>query len=291
MKTRNIILTIIFILIGQISLSAQTFDLAKFIEETQVVAEKTTSQALFEFSYDFKRTGGKKGGKISTETYESVCSEKHCEYILLEKANKSFSAEEVARNRQKAAAKLEKFEKSSKTDFFFTREFVPPYDFLLFEKINVIKLYFNPNFYLKNCKINFVEKSPLENRETIKISATNCKADSGNDKKLSFTLPKSEALIWIDEKDKAVVRLEIYAENEINSIDSTIKPTVTLETLLVPEGFWFWKIITINTENKKFFKRKSDNRKENSGNRKFEFYNYKKFSVEINKAEVDKKSN
>ena len=290
MRTRNIILTIIFILIGQISLLAQTFDLVKFIEETQVVAEKTTSQALFEFSYDFKRTGRKKGGKISTETYQSVCSEKHCEYILLEKADKSLSAQEVAANRNKAAAKLDKYENSSKTDSFFTREFIPPYDFLLFEKINVVKIYFNPNYYLKNCKIDFLEKSPLENRETVKISATNCKADSGNGKKLSFAVPKSEALIWIDEKDKAVVRLEIYAENEINSIDSTIKPTVILETLLVPEGFRFWKSITINTENKKFFKRKSGKRKENSGERKFEFFNYKKFNVEINKAEVDKKS-
>ena len=149
MKTLNIILTVAFILIGQISLSAQTFDMAKFVEGTQVVAEKTTAQALFEFSYDFKRTGGKKGGKIKTETYESVCSEKHCEYILLEKAGKSLSAEQVAGNRRKAAARLEKFENSSKTDSFFNREFFPPYDFLLFEKINVIKMYFNPNFYLK----------------------------------------------------------------------------------------------------------------------------------------------
>lgn len=290
MNIRNTIsTTVIFILITHISLSAQTFDLAKFIEETQVAAEKTTSQALFEFSYNFKRTGKKKGSKISSETYESVCSEKHCEYILVEKDNKSLSAETIERNRQKAAAKLENFEKPSKTDSFFTRKFVPPYDFLLFEKINVVKIYFNPNFYLKNCKINFIEKSSLDNRETIKISATSCKDDGGNGKKPSFTLPKSEALIWIDEKDKAVVKLEIYAENETNSVDSAIKPTATLETLFVPEGFWFWKTITINTENKTFFKRKSGKRKEESGSRKFEFYNYRKFDVDINKAEVDKK--
>ena len=167
-----------------------------------------------------------------------------------------------------------------------SRKFVVPYDFITFDvsgkvgKILRRNPYFNPNVYLKNCKINYVEKSLLENRQTVKVGATNCIVERNDGKKnKSSNLPKSEALIWIDEKDKAVIKMEIYAENELSSEDS--KPIVILETILVPEGFWFWKTITVNTDNKTIFNKIS-------GDWKTEFYNYKKFNVEVKKAEVDK---
>ena len=287
----RIIIFFTFLFVLQTQLLAQITDLSKLINETQIVAEKTTSQALFEFVYDFKVTVEKKGEKISTETYEAVCAEKRCEYILVGKDGKTFSENEIANKRKKAAARLDKSEKSTKTDFFLARKFVPPYDFLLLEKINRVNVYFNPNFYLKTCKINLIENSLLENRQTIKVSATKCKDASENNKKRKFIPPKTEALIWIDKKDKAVVKLEIYGENEIQKANGIVKPTVILEAAIVPEGFWFWKNITVNTDNKNFFKKKSGNRAKMFGNRRtIEFYNYKKFNVAI-KAEVNEKQN
>ena len=288
MKIKQSIILSGFILIFQIHLFAQIPDLTELIKQTQMVSEQTTSQALFEFSYDFKNTVKKTAEKESVKNYESVCAEKHCEYILVEEDGKVFSEKETAQDRQKAAAKLQKSENYSKPDFFLSRKFIVPLDFISFDVSgkygNILRKnpYFNPNFYLKNCKINFVDNSLLENRQTVKVSATNCIDESSTGKKnKGFNPPKTEALIWIDEKDKAVSKLEIYGENELRKINENPKPSVILEAKLVPEGFWFWKTTTVNTDNKTIFSKIF-------GNWKTEFYNYKKFNVEIKKAEVDK---
>ncbi len=284
MYLQRIILTFTAILVFQNSCFAQIFDLSNFLKETEIVAEETTSQALFEFAFDFKKTT-KKDGKESVSKYESVCAEKHCEYVLIEKDGRKVSEKEIAQDRQKAAARLEKSENYSKSDFNLRRKFIVPFDFIVFDESGIAKIirknpYFNPNYYLKNCKIDFVEKDLVENRQTVKVSATNCIVERNDGKKNKSSIrPKTEALIWVDEKDKAVIKLEIYGESELSNADKSSVPIVILETVRVPEGFWFWKTITVNTDNKTIFNKLS-------GDWITEFYNYKKFTVDV-KAEVD----
>lgn len=282
MKIKRSIILITVILILRISSSAQTAELSKLIKETQVIAEKTTAEAYFEFSYDFKTTVAKKGEKPRSKTFESVCSKKRCVYILVENDGNRLSEKAITASREKAAARLAKAENRPDADFALTRNFIPPYDFLL--SIDGIRKnpYFNSNFYLKNCQVNFVEKSLVENRAVAKFTARNCDFHLRDSEISKFVPTKTEALIWIDELGKAVYKIEIYAENELTDLSSSIKPTVILETARVPEGYRFWKFIKINSANEKFFRK-------NSVDWKIEFYNYNQFTTKVEKAEIDKK--
>ena len=68
MKLNRLIFTLIFVLSSQNFISAQTFDLAVFLEATQAVARKTAYQGWVEYASDFKLTEiASNGKKISYE--------------------------------------------------------------------------------------------------------------------------------------------------------------------------------------------------------------------------------
>lgn len=115
--------TILIILCCYCSINAQEFNLTKFVEETRSVARKTGYQSFFEFTFDFKRINEKKNGEKNSDTLESVCSQKHCERVLVAKNGKALSEKKIRKNRERAAQRLQKDE--SLPDFTQVKKFLP----------------------------------------------------------------------------------------------------------------------------------------------------------------------
>ena len=95
-------------------------------------------------------------------------------------------------------------------------------------------------------------------------------------------MPKTEGWIWIDEQDKAIVRMEAFAAKGFADSTNTGKPLIIGTFSRVPEGFWFWKSVRFETiGNKAFFP-------ELKGNWQIENFDYKRFRVEVEEPKIDK---
>jgi hypothetical protein len=281
MKIKSFFTVFTFILLFEIPSFAQTAEFYKLIEETKVVADKTAYQANLEYTFDVKQTHERNGKKRLT-TFESVCSKKRCVFIVVAKNGAPLPEKEIVKNRERAAAKLEKAENLPETNYNLSPNIAGASVFtsVLPDVFYRKSAYFNPNVYLKNCKINFVEKDSFENRSRVKISATDC---SDNVKLGMSLIPITSASIWIDEQDRAVVKLEVYGgEKQLGNVSDADKPFMIMEAARVlPAGFWFWKSMMANTAAPGLF----------SKDFKFidEFFNYRPYSVTVEKAEIDKK--
>ncbi|MEJ7701016.1 MAG: hypothetical protein WKF71_15430 [Pyrinomonadaceae bacterium] len=258
----------------------QEVELTKLLDETQAVAKKTGYQYFIEFTHNFKTTVETKNGKKLIKEYERVCSKKRCEIILISDKGKTFSVEKIKKSREKAAKRLIEAEKMTENPYLTNDETRYGYGFS-------INTYFSPNLYLKYCKTGFIDKTILQNRSTIKVSVTDCNADAlstpTNFRKDSLHfMAKTEGFVWIDEKDKAVVKMELFASKKFDNSASPHKTLIIMEAARIPEGYWFWKRVKVNAlENKIIFP-------EYVSNWQVDFYDYKSSLVEV-KASVDKK--
>lgn len=264
---------------------AQTFDLANLIETAQKNAVTTSKLQYFDFGSNRKWAVVKPNGKSFTRIFELICSDKHCQLIQTEENGKRFSEKKINKNRGKAAKNFINDESNSKEEIGkVIKQY--GYNFTIATastpKINSV---FSPYLYLKICKAEFLEKQTVENRPTIKVHSYDCNLDNETEKESFLFMPKTEAIIWIDEADKTVIKTEIYGKQETEIAVNFDKPLVIIETAKIAQGSWFWKKITINANDNEWFFPKD------YGNWRIDFFNYKKFNVDINKAEVDKKQN
>ena len=285
MKTKNIIPAMIFILAARICLTAQSPDLANLIEDAKKNAVTTAKSQYFEFGSDRKWSVIKPNGKSFTRIFELVCSNKHCELIQTEENGKRFSEKKINRNRENAAKKFINDKSDSKDEIGKSIKQYG-YNFTIATASNPkINSVFSPYLYLKICKAELLEKQTVENRLTVKIRSYDCNLGSEPEKESFLFMPKTEAVIWIDEADKTVIKTEIYGEEHNETAINFNKPLVIMETAKIPQGGWFWSKISINADDNEYFF------PPDYGNWQIDFFNYKKFNVDINKAEIDKKSN
>ena len=95
---------------------------------------------------------------------------------------------------------------------------------------------------------------------------------------------KTEGLVWIDEQDKAIVKMELYARKEFPNRSNAVKPLVVMEAAKIPGGYWFWKNIKVQAlENTAIFP-------DYKNNWEYEFYNYRLSDVEVKKVEINKEN-
>lgn len=276
---RNLFILLMLILINNYPATAQTVDLAQLLDKTQEVSRKTAYQAWVEYTSSFTQIKVDKNGKKQTFVYETLCSRKTCASVLVGENGVSFSDEQINKNREKAAKSLDKAEKQ--TDAFFKEKENPlGYGVL-------VKDWFNPSLYLKICKTEFSEKTSIENRPTIKISVTNCKLEnlpsSLNSKNFQF-MSKTEGFVWIDEQDKAIVKMELYAQKDLPNSSNSGEPLVEMKAAKIPDGYWFWKNFKIRPlENAAIFP-------DYKNNWEYEFYDYRLSSVEVKKVDINKEN-
>ena len=283
MKVSFYLAVLITIFICCSSSYAQDFNLNQFVDETQSAARKTGYQNYFEFSYDYKRTREKKGGKFFSDAFEAICSKKRCERILVAEDGKSLSEKKVRKNRERAAKRLEKAEALPENKYHASKEVSSGYGFMINTSFSPTHSYFSPTFYLKHCQVSFIEKVSIENRPTVKLRAAGCNVNNLENKNQLEFMPKTEGVIWVDEQDKAVIKLEVYYKNKLDVLPASAKPVVMMKAARIPEGFWFWQLITTDaTGNENFFPK-------DYGSWQIELYNYKPYTVLIDRVEIDKK--
>lgn len=280
MKTKRIFIVLIIILISQSALTAQTVELPKLLDEVQSVARKTAYLSWVEYNSDYKQTELKSNGKKIVYDYEGFCSRKTCVGIPLSKNDKPFSEKKINKYRRQAAESLTKAESRSDFAAYKDKENSLGYGISVYD-------WFNPSLYLRTCKSELAGKSDVNARPTIKISVTDCNLESiskiANTKGLQF-MTKTEAFIWIDEQDKAIVKAEIYAKKEFPNLSQTNEPLVIIEASKIPDGYWFWKSIKVNAlDNKAIFP-------QYISNWAYEFYNYRLSNVEVTTVEINKKN-
>ena len=286
MKTHKLLFAFTFVLVSFITSTAQTPDLSSLIEDAKKNAIVTAKSDYLEFVSDWKRAVVKPGGKTYSQTYEFICSNRHCENIQVEEDGKYFSEKKIEKNRKKAAKNFVKSELTPTNASIKIIDGQNGYYFRIATTFNPkINSSFSPYMYLKTCKTEFLEKKLIENRPTVKFRAFDCHIDSEPKKEFLSFMPKTEAIIWIDEADKTVVKTEVYGKQESETTVNLNKPLVIMETAKVPQGSWFWKKITINANDNQYFFPSE------FGNWQIDFFNYKKFNVDINKAEIDEKTN
>lgn len=285
MKPQKLFFAFTFILALFISSLSQTPNISNLIEDAKNNSITTAKSYYYDFNSDWKRAVVKPNGKTDSQTYELVCSKKRCEHIQVEADGKNFSEKKIRKNRERASQSLAKAESNGENKPDKARGQYGYYFVIATVFSQKTASYLSPYIYLKTCKTDFLEKQSIENRPTIKIRAYNCSIDEEPEKEAFLFMPKTEAVIWIDESDKTVVKLEIYGKQETVESVNFNKPLVIMETAKVPQGGWFWKKIIINAnENEYFFPAKY-------GNWQIDFFNYRKFNVDIQKAEVVEKTN
>lgn len=285
MNMRLLLFAFTFILVSFYFSKSQTPDLASLIEDAKKNQIATAASYFFEFNSDWKRAVVKPNGKTHSQTFELVCSKKRCEHIQIEKDGENLSDRKIRKNREKASKNIIKSEQAVENQPNKVRRQYG-YSFMIgtvFSKKSASR--FSPYLYLKTCRMNFIEKQSIDNRPTVKIRADKCNIDGEPEQEGILFMPKTEAVIWIDESDRAVVKLEVYGKPETEAAADFNKPLVIMETAKVPQGGWFWKKITISANDNQYFFPTG------FGNWQIDFFNYKKFNVDINKAEVDKQPN
>ena len=285
MKSQKLFYAFAFILALFFPVISQTSEAENLIEEAKKNAIATAQRHYIEFASDWKRSAIKPNGKTFSQTFELICSNKHCEHIKIEENGKKFSAKKIRKNRRQASKRLIATESVSlnqtdKTNRQYGYSFAAATVFN--KKIGSI---FSPFLYLKICKTEFLENSQIENRPTVKVRSYACDINDEAGKQAILYMPQTEAVIWIDKADKTIVKFEVFDKPDAETLVNFNAPLITAETVKVPEGFWFWKKVKINAiGNERFFP-------DSYGNWQIDFFNYKKFNVDIEKVEIGKKLN
>lgn len=257
--------------------TAQTreIDLPNLLQKVMDNSRVTAWHFAREYSSSFKKTVETEGKKTkqTSEVFESFCpgDGKRCVKVLIEKDEQRLSQNVIEKNRKKVARELKKFDDGT-----------PEIDLTAAATTNshgaafqVNSVYLEPNLYLKLCEINFLENTTIDKRSLIKLKFNNCKIENEPSvyKKQIEHMPKTKGFIWIDAEDKAIVKIEAYALKDLTEASNQEEPVILIEHVRVPEGYWFWKRIRLESiNNKTIFP-------ELKGNWQIDFFDYLHYEV------------
>jgi len=242
------------------------------VQKVQNKSKRNRAAYLSEYERTFKLKIEREGNnKINSWVFEQYClddGKPYCKVIEIEKDGKSRSPSKIKKEREKVSKNLIKNE-----------DYVEKNDFFGYGS-SINSLWIEPTLYLKSCRIVSANEKLIEGRTAILLHVDDCKLDDAYskwEKSLQF-MPKTEAKILIDEQDKSVMRMDIYAKKEFASATAQNKLIITMKNTRMPEGFWLFKKIRLETiGNKSIFPNLKDNWQ-------FDFYGYKRYQVEVKEA-------
>ena len=243
------------------------------IEKIKEKSKKTRVLIQSEYQLKYKRTIESQEKKY-TGIYEMYClnnGKSFCKPVQIEKNGVPISSSKIQKSRKTAAKDL-----VQKNEDFLRKD--DPLTYGIF----INKVWVDPTIYLENCQRNVSSIVNLEERPTYFVKLTNCSIDNSFnewEQYISF-MPKTEADIWIDEKDLSITKMNIYAKSEFSSEREQNKPVIKLETVRMTDGYWFVKNIKIETTNKAIFSNLNDNWE-------YEFFDFKKLRVEVGEPKLD----
>ena len=273
MRKTGFIFAILFWSFSVTGLSQTNTNLNTLIQSVQAKSKKIRTAFLSGYQHITKLiTESEKSHQKSESVYEQYClndGKSFCRVVLIEKNGVPLSKSKIDKSRQKAAKNLSK-----------QNDFVGKDDPLGYGTL-VKSVWIDPTLYLRDCQILSSEKQKIESRETIPVSLGKCQIDNepAEWKKYFDFMPKTDAKIWIDVEDESVTRLNIYAGKEFSGLTVTDKPIATMDNIRMPEGYWLFGRIHLETTNKLIFPNLQDNFD-------FEFTAYKPIKVEVNSNET-----
>ncbi len=255
------------------SVSQTNTNLNTLIQGVQIKSKKSKTAFLSKYQHIFKFiTESEKSHQKSEYVYEQYClndGKSFCRVVLIEKNGVPLSKSKIDKARQKAAKNL------SKQNDFVGKDDPFGYGTL------VGSVWIDPTLYLRDYQMLSSKEQKNELRKTILVNLGKCQIDNepAEWKKYLDFMPKTEAKIWIDVQDESVTRLNIYADKEFSGLTVTDKPIATMDNIRMPEGYWLFGRIHLETTNKLIFPNLQDNFD-------FEFSAYKPIKVEVNSNET-----
>lgn len=279
---KQIFLTAVLFLALPFSVSSQTdnkksedFRITALLEKVEAKSKSNRTAYLSEYERIFKLTiESENKNKISSRVFEQYClndGKPFCRTIEIERDGKPRSASKIQKERETVSKTLDKNENYVEKDDLFGYG------------ATMNSIWIEPTLYLKSCRIVSSDKKQIEGRTAVLVRVDDCKLDAVYSKwarNLSF-MPKTKAEILIDEKDESVMKMDVYAKEEFASANEKNNPIITLENVRMPEGFWLFKKIWLETaKNKTIFPNLKDNWQ-------FDFYGYKRYEVEVKEAKTN----
>lgn len=243
--------------------------ISELIQKVQAKSKLNRKAYLSEYERTFKLTIERESdNKINSKVYEQYCLNDgipYCGTIEIEKNGKPRSPSKIQKERKKVADNLVKNENYVEEGTLFSYG------------ATLNSLWIEPTLYLKSCRVVSSSKETIKERSAVLLRINDCRLDDAYSKwepVLSF-MNKTEAEIWIDVKDESVMLMNVYAKKEFSSIAGQNKPIIILENTRMPEGFWLFKKIRLETAvNKVIFPNLKDNWQ-------FDFYGYKRYEVTV----------
>lgn len=253
--------------------SAQIEDarIVALIQKVQAKSKRNRAAYLSEYNRTYKLTIEREDtNKINSWGFEQYClndGKTYCRTIEIEKDGKPRSPSKIQKEREKVSKNLAKNEDYVGKD--------DPFGY----GTGINSLWIDPSLYLKNCRIVLVDEKQIAGRASILLRVNDCKLDNAYSKWMRMSslqfMTKTEAEIVIDEKDESVMRMDVYAKKEFYSVSDRTRPIISMENTRMPEGFWLFKKIRLETiGNKLVFPDLKDNWQ-------YEFFDYKHLDVDI----------
>lgn len=243
-----------------------------FLSLTENIKEKSKKTRVLvqsEYQLKYKRTiESQEKAEKTTQVYEMYClntGKSFCRPVLIEKNGKAISI-----------SKIQKSRKNSSKDLAGQNENYSRKDDPLTYGIFINKVWIDPTIYLDNCQKILMSTVILEERPAYFIKLGNCKTNDlfGEWNQYISFMSKTKADIWIDENDLSVVKMNVYGQDEYSSDRAQNQPIVKMETVRMPNGYWFVKNIKIETTNKAIFPAINDNCE-------YEFFDYKRVNIDV----------
>ena len=256
--------------------SKQQIDVASLITAARMNARRASWHYANEYSSSLRKTVETEDGKREIGLYESLCGKTVCVNIMVERNGNALSAKTIRKNREQAAKEIERFDNAKPDKPRINAETATEYAFDF--KSNRLE----PGLYLKNCETDSSEKTALNGRSSVKIRFKDCSIDNIPPKFKSEHqyMLKIEGWIWLDEADKNIAKVQCFAKKEFVGIAKSDKPLIEINFSRLPEGFWLWSSIRVNTiGNQQIF---SDLK----GNIQIEMFDYKRFRVDIDEPKI-----
>lgn len=250
--------------------------ITKLVLKVQAKSRRNRAAYLSEYERTFKVTiESEAKNKTSSQTFEQYClndGKPYCGNIEIQRNGKSHSLSKIKKEREKVAKNL-----INNEDFVFKG------DDLLGYGMSVSLAYIEPTLYLKVCRIVSSSEKQIQGRTAIVLRVDDCNLNEAYSKwknSLNF-MPKTKADILIDEEDESVIRMDVYAKEEFSPATAQNKPVITLENIRMPEGFWLFKKIRLETiGNKAIFPNLKDNWQ-------FDYYGYRKYEITVKQTELN----
>lgn len=243
--------------------------IAALVQKVQEKSRRNRTAYLSEYERTYKLTIERENSnKINSWVFEQYClndGKPYCRIIETEKDGKARSSSKIQKEREKASKDLIRNEGFNEDNKLFGNG------------TGINSLWVEPTLYLKNCRIFSATEKLIEGRTTISLRVDDCKLLNDYSKwtsSLQF-MTKTEAEILIDEKDESVMRMDVYAKREFPSTSGQGKPIIIMENTRMPEGYWLFKKIRLETiGNKLMFPELKDNWQ-------FDFYGYRRVRVDV----------